>query len=375
MKQRRVQDFLFPRNYFRKRVTTLPAVPSYFYHQLDPNDFGRICKEVETLGFESVTVTDILEHRVTGTNVVAITMDDGWSSVWSVAYPLARLHGLRFTIFLTPGFIQDSNECRTTLDDGVDPQVLIDRDHGPDCFLTWGEVRAMHRSGVVDVQSHSLHHGMIFTADRPTDIVTTEGPFPLPGSIPLVIRADGTDIVERRPSPGTPLYSMGPALVAPQRFLEDNGVRSKCIEAARIGFRSTENRIEDWKAELMAIAGRATGGRWESEAERMERFRADLAQAKAIIEERVPGADVRALAPPWGLMHPDIGPIAKQTGHDLIVMAYPFPDQAHDSPLPLYPRLFGDAIWTLLRGSLGGIPTWLASRRRNMARRVSGSMP
>lgn len=373
--KKKAQDFLFPNQYFRSRVKELPPVPTYFYHQVAVKEFTRICQQIISSGFRTLTIGDLLDDATNGGLEVLLTFDDGWSSVWSIAFPLARRHGIRFTLFLVTQAVEESQECRPTLEDVADPASLIARDLGPRRMLTWGEVRAMHESGLVEIQSHSSHHGVVFTSNEIVGFCTPDGPFPLNGKAPLVSRCNGRDIAEVGPAPGTPLYKWAPALAAPRRFIEDARGSEQCTTLVRNRGGAKFFRNEGWKDALLHAANRWRGGVWENEDERLERYHDDLLQAKRSIEERVPGAHVRAIAPPWAVMHADLPAIARDTGHEVIVLGYPFQSAGKKDPLPLYPRLYGDAIWTLLQGPIRGGVNWLRARHHAIARKTGGFNP
>ena len=84
------------------------------------------------------------------------------------------------------------------------------------------------------------------------------------------------------------------------------------------------------------------------------------------------GKEVRVLAPPWGVMHPDLPQIAAETGHRLILSGYPYAATALGSlPIVVRPRLKGDAIWLYLNGTVRGAASWLLAQwqaRRRVAR-------
>jgi peptidoglycan/xylan/chitin deacetylase (PgdA/CDA1 family) len=374
--RRRIQDFILPRGYFGHRVKGMPVVPAYFFHQVEVAAFQRICEGLVSSDFRTVTFGELLDGRVIDGPCVAITLDDGWSSTWSVAYPVARRYGVRFTLFATAEFIEKSEECRPTLDDGVDNCSLVARDFGSRPMLTWGEVRAMHESGVVEVQSHSLTHGVVFTADQLSGFCTPNGPFPLSGHVPLVSRLNSKEVPERYPALGTPLYDWGPALATSRRFIGSPRARERCVQLVEESGGEEFFRDERWENILSTVVDESEAGCWETDEERRERYRNELAQAKSIIEKRLPGHIVRAVAPPWGAMHQELGIIARETGHELIVLAYPFPRGfSKSSILPLYPRLFGDAIWTLIRGPFWGGIEWWRARRQNRRRHAAGAIP
>ncbi|WP_374568594.1 polysaccharide deacetylase family protein [Ideonella sp.] len=65
---------------------------------------------------------------------VVITIDDGYESVYRVAYPLLRKHGYPATVFVYTDFI------------------------GAGDALNWAQLQELSASGLVDIQSHSKSH-------------------------------------------------------------------------------------------------------------------------------------------------------------------------------------------------------------------------
>jgi hypothetical protein len=372
---RRLQDFIFPVKYFRRRVKGVSVVPAYFFHQVDAAAFRVICDGIVSAGFRTVTFGDVLEGKFADEPCVAITLDDGWSSTWSIAYPLAKKYGLSFTLFVTAKLIEKSDECRSTIEDGVDACSVVARDFGSRPMLTWGEVRAMHDSEVVDVQSHTLTHGVVFAANELRGFCTPSGPFPLSGHVPLVSRLNGKDVPECLPPLGTPLYDWGPALATTRRFIGNPKARERCLQLVEENGGEEFFLNDKWRKILFKTVEEAEAGYWETDEIRRKRYYDDLSQAKYIIEKSLPGHRVRVVAPPWGGMHRDLCQIARDTGHELMVLAYPFPKVFSESPIPLYPRLFGDAIWPLLRGPIRGGVDCLRARRQNRQRHAAGAIP
>ncbi len=126
------------------------AVPILLYHR-----FGPIARDAMTVR-TSVFATQLAYLRNHGYRViplaevvayvrgigppppprsVAITADDGHRSVYTDLFPLIRKYRVPVTLFIYPSAISNASYA-----------------------LTWNEIRTMHDSGLVDVQSHTYWH-------------------------------------------------------------------------------------------------------------------------------------------------------------------------------------------------------------------------
>ncbi len=370
MRERLPHHFLFPHRFFANTVRGLPPAPAYMLHQVDVQQFEALCASLAERGVRSITFPELLAGYGDA-NSILLTFDDGWSSVWSAAAPIASRYGVKFTLFLAPQCVEESLEIRTTISTGASPDEVAPRDLGHRARLTWGEVIALQMTGLVDIQSHSSHHGVVFKSSRPKGFVTPSGPFPLNGLAPLVEHDAAGDSVHFQPALGTPLYEWGPALTVGRRFLESHEIRAKCTLLARgPGFFKRDN----WRSLLSAIA-HDTPENWESPEARRARLRADLEGSRKMIEARVPGTRVTVLAPPWADIDPMLAEVAREAGYELVVLGYPFHVAHLEGGPPLYPRLFGDASWIPALGALRGAPRWWQARTRALERRRTGAIP
>ena len=355
------------------------------FTKIDAADFESVCRRIVAQRVQSLWFTDLLSRARVPQRGVLLTLDDGWSSTWSVIVPLSRRYGLRWTLFLAPQCVEDSDEIRTTLDTGATAAELIQRDLSSRGRLTWGEVRALHASGVVQIQSHSSSHGVVFTGEgvtgfvRPADPIASSGGdarrFPLNGLAPLIRRTREGDRPDFDPPLGTPLHTWGPALAAPRRRLESIGAAEACQSLVHNNGGASFFALPEWEAQLRQTVAAYASGEWESDDERRRRYREDLLRSREMIATHVPGADATVLAPPWAEMHADLPAIAKDVGFQLIVMGYPYRRRQFESPVPVYPRLFGDALWTHVDGPLLGGYRWMQARRHALRRRRGGAVP
>jgi peptidoglycan/xylan/chitin deacetylase (PgdA/CDA1 family) len=89
--------------------------------------------------YSIVPLRALVEHLSAGSPVppraVAITVDDGHRSVFTEMWPLLRDAGLPATAFIYPSAISNASYA-----------------------MTWEQLDTLHRSGLVDVQSHAAWH-------------------------------------------------------------------------------------------------------------------------------------------------------------------------------------------------------------------------
>jgi peptidoglycan/xylan/chitin deacetylase (PgdA/CDA1 family) len=138
-------------------------VPILEYHDIEyiPHDkYGMapaaFAEQMEFLhdhGFHTITLLQLYDafygHGTLPPRPIVLTFDDGYQSVYTTAYPILRRFGFVGTVFVITGYVG----------------------HGPH-MLTWSELREMQDSGVMDVESHTVHH--VNLAKAPPAVVQQE---------------------------------------------------------------------------------------------------------------------------------------------------------------------------------------------------------
>jgi hypothetical protein len=281
-------------------------LPAFHFHDetrewLEP----RLQYLVEN-GYRTVTCDEIARLVVDGVRpgprAVALTFDDAWASVWTVAMPLLRRFDLRAIVFAIPGRVDEASAVRPVGATG-----------GP-TFATWPELRAMHASGTIDVQSHTRSHAMIFSSAEVVDFVT-----PAFAREPLLNRPirslNGRLDAVDADALGTPLYLRRSRMSDARRRLPDEAVADRCgAHVARNGGARFFDRPH-WRRELEPLARDVTP-RFETDAERAAAILTELADGRGLLNARLGTTTVRHVAMPWGIA----GRIARQalaaTGHE-----------------------------------------------------------
>lgn len=129
------------------------AIPILCYHQFSPGATARNQLAVSAQAFEdqlaylanngfqviALTELDAILSRKQPVpdKTVVLTIDDGYRSIYTIAYPLLRKYNFPATVFLYTDFV------------------------GGTAALSWQQLKEMQDSGLIDVQSHTKSHASL----------------------------------------------------------------------------------------------------------------------------------------------------------------------------------------------------------------------
>ena len=143
----------------------MPRLPILTFHSIDlsgsvisvsPNDFAAHINTLAVEGWQSCTVSQVLEWRrrgdLPGRNV-AITFDDGYRNVFEAALPVLRDHGFTATVFVTAGRCGSDNRWP-----GQPSQIPTLP------MLSWEDVSALSRAGW-EIGAHGMTHRPLTSLD------------------------------------------------------------------------------------------------------------------------------------------------------------------------------------------------------------------
>lgn len=299
-------------------------VPVFVFHSLEPETFERKLRYLADNDYVTLSADGyfqaLMGSRPAPLRSVLLTFDDGRSSLYSVGLPLLRRHGMRGVVFLIPGRTGSRpGPLPPTWDDvraGLAPaSAVLERESLPDgAFLSWEELEQLGRSGLIDLQSHTLTHARVHVAPQLAGFLTpehTRGYAAL--EVPL-IRDRERDLLAAQLPLGTPLFRSLPRTAEGLRFLEDPAVREACVRAVEDEGEGFFCR-RDWQRRLRRLVdGRSVPGRYETAPEREAAIARELSESRRVIEERT-GRPVSHLCYPWHAWGPTARRLAREAGY------------------------------------------------------------
>lgn len=233
---------------------------------------------------------------------VVITFDDGYLDNWVYLFPLLQKYQLKATIFVNPGFVDPSFEPRDNLNQVWSGDIDASKLEALG-FLNWHEVCLMQKSGLVDIQSHSMTHDWLFSSDKLVDIYVGQDEYDWIAWILHPENKHGyiTDASIAAQTPiGYPVFKSGRALGVRQFFPNGELVAFSIAQAQN--FREREDCLPSFQAITYALRefGDKHGfGEYETEVKQIERYWHELSGSKQILEEKL-GKSVEYLCWPGG---------------------------------------------------------------------------
>lgn len=226
-------------------------------------------------------------------NNICLTFDDGYLDNYIYVFPLLKKYGMKATIFVSPEFVDTKSPDRKTLEDYWNNRMAW-KDLDAKGFLSWEEMRVMERSGLVDIQSHTLTHTKYFVSANITDFHNPRADYlyPIGNLFPdrkpyYLIDAEFEKLLPY----GYPFFAEKSAAIARRVFINEEFNR-EIIAALKgvawhngYGFHQTFQTIkpiyERYKRNESLISGR------EAEAEYQQRVRQEVELSKKIIEKEL----------------------------------------------------------------------------------------
>ena len=285
---RKYPDFIFS-----DRVNDVIDIPAFVFHDVTNESLEPILRFLAINQYATLTADEYYERsskREKGQErEVLLTFDDGDKSLYTVAYPALKRYGFRAVAYIVPGM--------TPQGDGTGDSKVWE---GSVC--NWNEIREMHESGTVDIQSHSMYHHSISISSRVIDFVRPGMDLSSWETDLLPLTQAGVRDSHDLPF-GTPIYDWGPRLGEARGFRGHPSVAMACVEHVDRHGGAEYFRTRWWRRELQRLTAAARRGQpgtaFETEAEQRSAILDDFTNSKAQIERRLPDTSVRHFCYPW----------------------------------------------------------------------------
>lgn len=129
--------------------------------EITPEGFEDQLRRLKDGGWRSIRSAELSDHLSGAVPApkrsLVITFDDGYADNWVYAWPLLRRYGFCAQIFVVTERV-GRGALRLTVEEGGSLLDTRREERGRDGFLRWDELRAMSRSGVFEVGSHTHTH-------------------------------------------------------------------------------------------------------------------------------------------------------------------------------------------------------------------------
>jgi peptidoglycan/xylan/chitin deacetylase (PgdA/CDA1 family) len=280
-------------------------VPVFVFHSLEPESFGRQLDYLAANGYRTLSSSEYLEvllgTRPGPERAVVLTFDDGRGSMWTVGHPLLERHGMKGIVFVVPGRVRSRSA----------PRPL----GGDDTLLSWEEIAALARSGLLEFQSHTHRHARIHVAPEVVGFLTPAMQRGYAAMDVPLIDESGADLLAADVPLGTPLLRSEPRTSEALRFREEPEIRRACVRhVVEEGGEAFFSRA-GWERKLWKLVrGRRVPGQVETAEERESAIRFELTEARRVLEERTP-REVIHLCYPWHTSGWTARRIAREAGY------------------------------------------------------------
>jgi polysaccharide deacetylase len=286
-------------------------LPVFHFHDVTVSDLEPKLRFLSENGYRTTTADEIAAYarrdiRLDGARV-GLCFDDAWASLWSVSAPLLKRYDLTAITYAIPARIDDATTCRPTIDQNGAAIGAPGSPGGPGStggppFVTWPELRALHASGVVDVQCHTETHSMVFCSTEATGFVTPDY-----AALPMLNRPQLSPLPALRfldpDQLGAPLYEARSRMSDARRVDVPLDRQTRCVAyVAREGGAEFFSQL-DWLDRLQRLArgGEDSRAEVESEADRDRAIEMELDRGRAILNERLRTNTVNHVCLPWGV--------------------------------------------------------------------------
>ena len=326
LKNKEYPEFLY-------KNKSLSDILVFCYHYISAAELEAHLQHLQRNGYATLTADEFYQAKqnATGESIlsVVLTFDDGDRGFYDVVFPLLKKYRMKAVVFIIPGWV------------------------GREGILTWEQIQEMHESGLVDFQSHSMHHPAIFTSTKVIAFYHPEMNVMQNWNMPLY-QSQGKDRFAETPLLGSPIFEFHSRFSEYPRFLPDEKVQQACHQLVQENGGTAFFADKSWREKLLNRLNdyqqnSAIAGRFESSDEQIASIRAELEESKKIIEEKLPGKKVHHFACPWNITSTLTQQLLAEVGYKTSFVGIKDVPQPADLPEELLTvkRISGDFVLCL----------------------------
>lgn len=278
----------------------------YNFHKVNAKRLEPLVKYLSSCKYNTLLCDEFYALAKSGRpfpeKSLMLTFDDGESCVWTSVYPLLEKYGLKATVFVLPGWMSEDDSPRVNLKDYWQGKATLGQIQDATSlspFISWQEAYQMQKSGVIDIQSHTLSHQRCW-AD--SEIIDFQHPKSSgePCYTYLFTAIDGRQDMNLW---GCPIYRYESRTIA-RRYFDDSSLRNACIDYVQRNGGLSFFKDPCWKRQLYQVvveykSNNTLEGYLETESEQEEAIRYSLIKSKQLIESKL-AKDCSSIAFPWG---------------------------------------------------------------------------
>jgi peptidoglycan/xylan/chitin deacetylase (PgdA/CDA1 family) len=123
-------------HYIRRGILPRDRIP--YILTVTPEDFDKQLGFLSSEGYQTISLNDLYDSLENKTPLpkksVILTFDDGYKDFYTNVFPLLKKYNFRAVNFFITGYTSNS------------------------LYMNWDELREIHESGLVDIESHTLSH-------------------------------------------------------------------------------------------------------------------------------------------------------------------------------------------------------------------------
>jgi len=307
-------------------VRRFKDIPVFCLHNARYPDFDRQLSFLSTYGYRTLDGEELLErlgdknYRNDGKDIV-LTFDDGLATVWTVAYPLLKRYNRKIISFILPGLIDESDTTTKNLDDcstEAEREQVAQRDFSDQPLCNWAEIREMHESGLVDIQSHGMLHRLVSTSPEIVDFISPDYDVSNYGNTHVPVYQTMGEF-SRKAVLGHPVYRHAPLLSQTERYDDPWTVRESC--AAYVSEHGGAAFFEkpDWRELLVGcVKDSTTSTKAETSFVSLQNdMEFELVESRNIITEKL-NKSVKHFCFPWFAGMTESAELAHSSGYEAL---------------------------------------------------------